>query len=116
VITLILSWPVESSLNSRLHWAKRAEINSANVLEGRLAALQAHPDILPAGYYSASIMFHPPDHRRRDLDNMLARIKKQLDSACLVWLIDDSCIRRITLEWGAVEKPGRVVVTITKLV
>ena len=116
MITLSLSWPVESSLNSRIHWAKRAEINSANVLEGMTSARQAYNDRLPPGQYSATLTFYPPDKRKRDLDNMLARMKKHLDGACFSWAMDDSAIRRITLEWGAVEKPGRVVVTIERMV
>jgi crossover junction endodeoxyribonuclease RusA len=114
-VIIRLSWPVESSLNSRIHWAKRAEINSANELEGWTAAKVANNGEMPPGEYSASIKFHPPDKRRRDLDNLLARVKKQLDGACRAWGLDDSAIKRITLEWGEMRYHGEVLIEIDAL-
>jgi len=114
-VTLSLSWPVESSLNSRIHWAKRAEINSANEFEGGIVAASVHNGPLPPIDYSLRLVFCPPDNRRRDLDNMISRTKKQIDGMCKTWGLDDSAIKRITLEWGAVEKPGRVIVTVEAL-
>ena len=114
-IVLTLSWPLETSLNSRIHWAKRAEINSANEFEGGIVAASLHSGPLPPIDYALRLTFCPPDNRRRDLDNMLGRTKKQIDGMCITWSIDDSAIKRITLEWGDVQKPGRVVVTIERL-
>ncbi len=36
------------------------------------------------------ITFHPPDKRRRDLDNLLASIKSALDGVALATGVDDS--------------------------
>ncbi len=36
------------------------------------------------------IVFHPPDQRRRDLDNLLASLKSHLDGLALAADVDDS--------------------------
>lgn len=46
----------------------------------------------------------PPDKRRRDLDNAWKVIADSLTKAG-VWQ-DDNQIRKLTLEWGSVDKAG----------
>jgi crossover junction endodeoxyribonuclease RusA len=63
-----------------------------------------------AGRLSVSIDVHPPDNRRRDLDNVL----KALLDACTkagLWL-DDSQIDQLVLVRMPVVKDGKVVLTI----
>jgi crossover junction endodeoxyribonuclease RusA len=43
-----------------------------------------------AGPLHLDLTFHPPDHRPRDLDNMLAGFKSGLDGLCDVIQVDDS--------------------------
>jgi crossover junction endodeoxyribonuclease RusA len=118
MITMLLPWPDDTSLNSRLHWAKRSSANRDHQLEGMLAAREAvqgvHPVVL-GDCIQARIVFHPPNKRKRDLDNMLARVKKQLDGACSALGVDDSSIKRITLEWGDMVYSGSVVVTVESI-
>ena len=58
------------------------------------------------------ITFHPPDLRRRDLDNMLGSIKSGLDGVADVIGVDDSRWA-LTLRRGAVRRPhGAVVVEV----
>ena len=57
------------------------------------------------------ITFHPPDRRRRDLDNMLSSIKSQLDGISDVIGVDDSKWD-LTLRRGDPVKGGCVVVDV----
>jgi len=73
-----LPWmPKELSPNSRVHYMKAAKIKSQYKLACfgfSKAALQPFQ-----GNVLLSITFHPPDKRKRDLDNMLAALKAGLD-------------------------------------
>ena len=55
------------------------------------------------------ITFHPPDNRKRDLDNMLASIKSGLDGVSDAMGVDDSKWG-LTIRRGDVIKGGAVVV------
>lgn len=59
------------------------------------------------------ITFNPPDKRRRDLDNMLASIKSQLDGVSDVIGVDDSRWG-LTLRRGDVVKGGSVVIEVVE--
>lgn len=54
------------------------------------------------------LIIFPPDRKRRDLDNILTAMKSAIDGMCKGLEVDDSQIRRATLEWGAVVKGGAV--------
>jgi len=58
-----------------------------------------------------SITFHPPDKRRRDLDNMLASIKSGLDGVADALGVDDS-EWSLTIQKGAPVLGGSVQITI----
>lgn len=58
-----------------------------------------------------TISFCPPDRRRRDLDNMLARIKHGLDAVSETIGIDDSLFG-LTLVRGEPVKGGVVRITV----
>jgi len=51
---------------------------------------------------------HPPDKRRRDLDNMHATLKYYLDGVFKALGVDDSCLQRVTLQWDTVVDAGCV--------
>lgn len=57
------------------------------------------------------VTFYPPDRRRRDRDNFQAALKHQFDGIALALGVDDALFRPV-YEWGAINKPGRVIVTI----
>lgn len=66
--------------------------------------------------WSLHIAFHPPDLRRRDIDNLLASLKSAIDGICDAWQIDDSRFRRIALEMMDKVKGGKVVITACSVV
>lgn len=112
-IVVMLPWPDKVlSPNARVHWSKKAEAAKgyrqlSNVLTRRAmggAALQgqaAHLDIV----------FCPPTHTRRDLDNCLSSIKSGLDGIADAIRIDDSRWS-LGLSWGGVVKGGAVRIAI----
>jgi len=58
------------------------------------------------------ITFHPPDNRRRDLDNMLGSIKYGIDGLAIAMGVDDS-VFSFTIRKGEARKPhGCVVVEV----
>lgn len=59
-----------------------------------------------------NIVLYPPDRRRRDLDNYNKALFDALTHAG-VWE-DDSQVKRMQIEWGSVEKLGKVELTISK--
>lgn len=66
-----------------------------------------------SGSLAVHIIAHPPDRRRRDLDNTL---KSLLDSLVHSKVIeDDGLIDRLTIERSTVRLPGYVFVTIEEM-
>jgi crossover junction endodeoxyribonuclease RusA len=65
------------------------------------------------GRLSMQILVHPPDKRRRDLDNVAKGIQDSLCKASVY--ADDSQIDRLLIERAAVTKPGKVVVTVWEM-
>lgn len=61
------------------------------------------------GRVAVSIVVHPPDRRRRDLDNTL---KAVLDSLRGVAYEDDSQIERLFVERDAIVRKGKVLVKV----
>ena len=117
VITIELSWPDKRlSPNSRCHWREKAkaatEARSYAYTEGVL--IDKRLGIL-SGDYQANYIFHPPDKRRRDIDNCLSMMKAAQDGVCQAYNIDDSHIKRTVLEWGEVVKGGKVVLRLEEM-
>ncbi len=65
------------------------------------------------GRVSVSITVHPPDRRRRDLDNLLKGPLDALEHAGVY--LDDGQIDRLEIERGDVMRGGRVVVRIEEM-
>ena len=62
---------------------------------------------------SVSIKAHPPDKRKRDLDNIL----KPLLDACQGWLFDDdSQIEELTVKRMALKKHGFIIIEINQFI
>ena len=115
MLTVELPWPDKRlSPNARNHWTAKAEASQTAKAQGAYLTWAALPD---AGWITpdeleAQYTFHPPDRRKRDIDNFLASMKNYQDGVCAALAIDDSCIKRTIIEWGAVVKGGKVVLTL----
>ena len=105
-MTLTLPWPPKAlSANSRKQHRystkERKAYKQACWALGKAANFQAtHLDIT----------FHPPDARRRDLDNMLASIKYGLDGLALAMGVDDSVFTFTIRKGDPVRPDGAVVI------
>lgn len=109
---ITLSWPPSTlSPNSRAHWAVVAADRRAYRREGWLAAKEVNAAVRASD--SLCVTFHPPDKRRRDLDNMLASIKSGLDGIADATCKDDSGWS-LTISVGEPVKGGKVVVEVAK--
>lgn len=54
---------------------------------------------------SLRLVAHPPDRRRRDLDNLLKAILDAIVKAGII--ADDSQVHRLAMEWGRPDCQGR---------
>ena len=108
-----LPWPsTRLSPNARLHWGSKAFAVKKARETARLLTLQQRP--FPQwDRCNVSITFYPPDHRARDLDNMLAANKAHLDGIASAIGVDDSRWT-ITISVGHVVKGGAVQVELTE--
>jgi crossover junction endodeoxyribonuclease RusA len=118
MITIELSWPPrELSPNSRRHWRAKAAYQQAAHREAYVVMdqwLRAHhaPAQPPQSALPVALVFCPPDARGRDLDNLGAACKWALDGIADALDVNDKLFRPVTLDWGEVCKPGKVVVKI----
>jgi len=110
---ITLPWPsAKLSPNARGKWAKKDDNRKAARSAGYWAAKQA--GVGPDGFQfdEMALTFHPPDRRRRDLDNMLASCKAAIDGVSDACKWDDHKCDRITLERGQPMKPACVVLVL----
>jgi crossover junction endodeoxyribonuclease RusA len=66
---------------------------------------------LPDGPIAVRLTFHPPDNRRRDIDNALSCCKAYLDGIADAYGVNDNRFT-LTLERGAVVTGGCVSIVI----
>ena len=115
-MTVTLSWPDKRlSPNSRTHHLQVNDVRRkvrAEAMWACKAARMSFPHLRDTGLH-LRITFNPPDRRRRDIDNMLASIKSQLDGIADVIGVDDS-LWDLTLIRGPVVKGGCVVVEVVE--
>lgn len=112
MVQIELPWPPSKlSPNQRLHFAVLAK-EKAKYREacGWIAKVAQTPVI--QGNVHISLMFHPPQNRSYDLDNLLARMKSGLDGVCDAWQINDKCFRPVTIDIAERVKDGKVILTI----
>jgi crossover junction endodeoxyribonuclease RusA len=114
-LKIVLPYPhADLSPNSHKHWRYKAKAASEAKETGRiltLAAMAGNRQQLPDGKVSLSIVFHPPDSRKRDDDNALSSFKHYRDGMALALGIDDNRFR-VTYEMGEPIKGGKVVVEV----
>lgn len=109
-------WP-PSELNpnrlSRLHWTQKSKAKNAHRAVCTACLLEAGVGHMDQNSAHVTLTFHPPDRRRRDLDNMLASCKTLLDTVADHIGIDDSQWS-LEIHRGEVRKGGAVIVEVTK--
>lgn len=113
-ITITLLWPPkELSPNARVHWATKSR--TAARYKGACRALafsQKASKLNRASSLLISQIFHPPDNRNRDIDNLQASMKSANDGIASAIGVDDSTFRYAAPIIGDVVKGGCVVVTV----
>ena len=122
MIEITLPWPDKRlSPNSRCHWREKAQAAHLSRWDGGHATIEEIATIVewyPSGLpykVLAHYTFHPPDKRKRDIDNALSSMKNSTDGVCSALGIDDECIKRTVLEWGEVVKGGKVVLRLEEI-
>ena len=117
MLTVELPWPDKAlSPNSRNRWAKIEASQTAKAQGCYLTMNEYARDYRDfETMFEASYVFHPPDKRKRDIDNFLAMMKNYQDGVCAALGIDDSRIKRTVIEWGAVCKGGKVVLRLEEM-
>lgn len=99
--------PKELNPNKRTHWSRKSPFRKRYFAQCYVLARTVKPEF-PALEIPLRITFHPPDRKKRDLDNMLASLKSGLDACAKAWGVDDHrfalTIRRAEpVKHGAVE-------------
>ena len=114
-----LPWP-DKELGGNAGWGRgfMAAKAAARETAWGYALEQPTPD-RPYDCVWVVVVFHPPDQRRRDLDNMLRASKSYIDGLVLANVITDDgfkVVRRITCTVGELRRPdGAVEITIVPL-
>ena len=113
-----LPW-VATSLNPNnrngVHWGRTHAAKSKRTADARILTLQAMRRacyVPPMGHLALTVTFVAPDKRRRDMDNLFASLKADLDGVAQALGIDDSLFEPVTLKRGEPQKPGRVIVEV----
>lgn len=109
VFTVTLPWPDPSLSPNRKngnHWGSVNKTKGKRLADARALTLQAMVQtryIPPKGVLPLVLTFVAPDKRRRDLDNLLASMKADLDGLSQALGVDDQVFEPITLrrEYGS---------------
>ena len=105
--TIRLPWPGQAlSPNTRQHWARHSRAKSNYRLACLCAVREQGVASLPGNRWDVSLVFNPPNRRRLDLDNLLARMKAGLDGVAQALGIDDAQFVRISGEMAAADPMG----------
>lgn len=120
-IIIELPWPDKRlSPNARVHWAQLSRAKKAARAAGAKAthaALQrglreVRRSLGKEGPVHLTVLFYPPDNRKRDADNLIASMKASFDGIADALGVDDSRFRGAFDIVPEPEKPGRVEVEI----
>ncbi len=91
--------------NARVHWSRKARATKAM---RQCAQWMSHPyGPIEADGLDVTIIFYPPDKRRRDIDGLLSSMKAGIDGIADSLGVDDSKWA-ITMRRGEVVEGGRV--------
>jgi Holliday junction resolvase RusA-like endonuclease len=119
--TVELSFPDSKLMPNRSagkHWTFNHGEKATQKQEAYFLARQA---ITESGFetntgarYSVELLFHPPDNRKRDRDNLQAACKSMLDGIAQAMEINDAQFKP-TSEIGETHYRGRVVVKVSEI-
>ena len=118
VLTIDLPWPsADLNPNGRVHHMAlhRARKSAKTYAWGMTLSLMRPLGIAPgsfAGRVQADMVFHPLTNARRDVDNLIASMKAQLDGIAAALGIDDSAFD-ISGRMGEKRAQNGVIVTLT---
>ena len=116
-----LPWPAAVLAPNRKnghHWGSVHSVKTQRKRDAHALTLQAvrsHICHMPPSInanVNVSVTFHPPDRRRRDLDNLLAALKPDFDGISQAIGVDDQHFHPLTLRRGEIVKGGCVVVVL----
>lgn len=114
-LTFALPWlDKRLSPNARTHWRSLASIKKAAKSDATLLTLEALRGkrlSWDGGDVPVEIVFHPPDRRRRDLDNLVGAQKAAQDGVAEALGVDDHLFVP-TYRMGPVVRGGSVVWTV----
>ena len=112
-LVVTLPWPSSAlSPNTRQHWAMLAKAKRSYRQACWAAAISQGVRRVQAEGLAVDLRFVPPDRRKYDIDNLLARMKSGLDGLADILGVDDSRWS-ISIERAAEPvKGGEVQVTI----
>lgn len=96
-VTVLLPWPSSKlSPNTCKHWSIHAkakkDYKSTCFFHVKHQKTLINKDVKNL---ELLIIFSPPNNRKFDLDNLIARMKSGIDGVCLALNIDDSKIKKI---------------------
>lgn len=113
---LEFSWPHKMlSPNARPHPnAKMIKTREARAAAYYLTRANHWGELQGAKRLKVTFTFHPPDRRKRDLQNAYGATKALCDGVADAILVDDSKWCPVILKWGEVRKPGLIVVELEK--
>lgn len=103
MIEIKLPWPPTAlSPNSRSHWAASAAVKKKYrqdclIVTRAQLGVKCNAVLPVSGDLGLVLEFHPPNHRKFDRDNLLARMKAGLDGMCDALSIDDARFEPITV-------------------
>ena len=120
MIEIIVPFPDSSLFPNRRQGQPWQSTHAAKVKaheDGRMAATAATfgHDSLPPRNVDVTIVFTPPDRRRRDVDGMLSALKPTLDGIAEALGVDDSSFNPIHLHRGEPMNGGKVTIIIDDL-
>jgi crossover junction endodeoxyribonuclease RusA len=105
------------SLNDRLHWS--AQRRRAAAIKKAAWAIALHQKIPHLDSASVLVVYHPPDRRRRDHDNIPAASGKHaIDGLVAAKVLEDDCppyVASVRYAIGEIVKGGQIVLHITEV-
>jgi crossover junction endodeoxyribonuclease RusA len=115
-IELRFDWPpVDLSPNARLHWRKKAaavKVGRAMGLYEAKTWIERNGEIKLPPAIELDWTFTPPDHRKRDDDNMLAMMKSYRDGVFQAFGANDAAVVKTVINKAQPDAPGGVVLRI----
>ena len=109
---ITLPWPdAKLSPNARTHWRAKAPVTKAARTSAYWLTEASGARVAGEGVIALRVVFHAPDNRHRDRDNVQSACKAYMDGIADALKVND---RRFepTYAWGDNIKGGCVVVTL----